>query len=118
MSAALTVEEAQARIHTALEPLGPEDVGLQYAVGRVTATPLTTERTLPRFDNSAMDGYAVRTQDTKGASESQPVRLTLVGHTAAGDAFQASVGPGQALGVTTGAALPPGANAVVKQEDT
>jgi molybdopterin molybdotransferase len=73
---------------------------------------------LPPFDNSSMDGYAIRVADVVGASEEYPAVLTVVGDVAAGQAEQPHVGPGQAARIMTGAPLPPGAEAVVPVEWT
>ncbi len=93
-----------------LVPLAPEDVDLADALGRVLATDLVASRDQPPFAASAMDGWAIRAVDTPG-------RLTIVGESAAGHGFPGSVGPGEAVRISTGAAIPHGADAVVIQED-
>ncbi len=109
----LTIEEARSRILAALTPLGAEVVGLERALGRVTAAELLARRALPRFDNSAMDGYAVRAADTERA----PVRLRVVEKLQAGQVSQRTLGPGEAARIFTGAPLPHGADAIVMQEE-
>ncbi|MEK7704732.1 MAG: gephyrin-like molybdotransferase Glp [Myxococcota bacterium] len=113
----LELDEARARVLRAVAPLGAETLDLVRATGRVLAESVVAGSDLPRFDNSAMDGYAVRAADTLAASPAQPVRLTLTGATAAGDAPSPTVlGPGEARRIFTGAPLPPGADTVVAQE--
>jgi molybdopterin molybdotransferase len=111
------VSEARAEFRparrTAVEP-----VALERAFGRVPATPVTAPADLPGFARATVDGYAVRAADTYGASESIPALLTVVGSVRMGDADSALVGPGQAVAIPTGGALPEGADAVVMVEHT
>jgi len=110
----LDVDEAWALIAAELHPLPSEIRPLRDAVGRIAAEPVRSPIDLPGFDRSAMDGYAVRAQDT--APGSPP--LTVVGAVAAGeDAASLALGAGQAAGITTGAALPAGADAILRSED-
>jgi molybdopterin molybdotransferase len=113
----LSVEEAQARILGAIPVLGAESVELPAAHGRVLAESVVSGRDLPPWDNSAMDGYAVRAADTAGASTERPVRLRLAGEVAAGAVVERPVGPGEAYRILTGAPMPPGADTVVPQEE-
>ena len=113
----LSVEEAQARILGAILVLGAESVELPAAHGRVLAESVVSGRDLPPWDNSAMDGYAVRAADTAGASTERPVRLHLAGEVAAGAVVERPVGPGEAYRILTGAPMPPGADTVVPQEE-
>lgn len=106
----LSVEDARARILASAAPLAPESVPLAAAAGRVLAAPVTAPRDQPPFAASAMDGWAVRAADGAG-----PRRI--VGESAAGHGFAGSVGPGEAVRIFTGAAVPQGADAVVLQED-
>ncbi len=78
----------------------------------------TSDIDVAPFDNSAMDGFAVRAADTVGASESSPVELDVVAHIAAGDFWEGEVGPGQAARIMTGAPVPAGADSVVMVERT
>jgi molybdopterin molybdotransferase len=110
----ISVEEAQSRIRDAMAPLGAECVSLSEAHGRVLAEPLRARVSLPPFDVSAMDGYAVRAADAARI----PARLRLIGESAAGGRFDGMVGPGEAVRIFTGAPMPVGADAVVLQEDT
>jgi len=106
----LTVTEAQARIRARVPRLGHERVKLWDAEGRVLAEDVVAGRPLPPCDNSAMDGYAVRSADLPGI-------LPVVGEAAAGHPWDAEVPPGTALRIMTGAPLPPGVDTVVIQED-
>jgi len=115
----LSVEAAQATVLAGLEAtpdverLSPED-----ALGRVLALPVRSTTALPPWDNSAMDGYAVRSVDVAAAGEADPVRLTVVGEVRAGTAPDVRVLGGTAVRIATGAPLPPGADAVVPVELT
>ena len=79
-----TVEDAVQRIVSGIEPLSVERVALLDALGRVLATPVASPLTLPAWDNSAMDGYALRASDVEGASEAAPVTLAVLETVAAG----------------------------------
>jgi molybdopterin molybdotransferase len=91
-------------------PLGREDVALAAAAGRILAAPVTALRDQPPFPVSEMDGYGLRAADTPG-------RLTLIGESAAGRGFSGICGGGEAVRISTGAALPQGADAVIMQEE-
>ncbi|MGH9157705.1 MAG: molybdopterin molybdotransferase MoeA [Acidimicrobiales bacterium] len=106
--------EAQATILAACRRLAPVEVPLDDALGLVTATALVARDPVPPFDNTAMDGFAVRAADTAAA----PVELRIIATTAAGAPPGPSVGPGEAVRIMTGAPLPPGADAVVMVERT
>ena len=80
----LRLEEARARMLDGVEPLPVEPVALADALGRVLAETVVAKLTLPPWDNSAMDGFAVRSADVAGATEHAPVRLRVVGEVAAG----------------------------------
>jgi molybdopterin molybdotransferase len=114
----LQLEEALARILAVLPPASGEEVTLNEAHGRVLLQEAATRLDLPAFDNSAMDGYAVRAKDLAGAKAGSPVRLRLAGRVAAGENFDGQVLPGTCVRLFTGSALPPGADAVVMQEET
>jgi molybdopterin molybdotransferase len=102
----------------AVSPLSAIDLTLQDAHGCVLAEDVTTTFPLPPFDNSGMDGYAVRSEDVAGASESTPVTLHVVGDIAAGSAGAYSVQPGLCVRIMTGAPMPAGADCVVPVEWT
>src|SRR5262245_5176964 len=111
--ALLPVEEALARVLRGAEPTAPEPVALAAARGRVLASPLQALLTQPPFDAAMMDGYAVRAAD----AASLPVTLAVTGEAAAGHAFAGSVGAREAVRISTGAPVPPGADVVVMQEN-
>jgi molybdopterin molybdotransferase len=110
----ISVEEALAEILSHVRPLEPERVPILEALGRVLAEEIVSDINIPPFDNSAMDGYAVRAADVAGA----PARLAVVGSVAAGYVAGARLEPGTAIRIMTGAPLPDGADAVVPFEDT
>jgi molybdopterin molybdotransferase len=114
----LEFEEALQRILSSVRQLDAERVSLHDAVGRVLAEPIVSPVDLPLFDNSAMDGYAVRAVDLQGASGENPRPLRLIGKVAAGEVFAGTVEAGTCLRLFTGSPLPRGADAVIMQEDT
>lgn len=118
MREGLTVAEASAWIQSAARVLGPETVPAFDADGRVLAAPVVSTRSLPPADCSAMDGYAVRAADLAGASAASPVALAVVFEVAAGGHAPRAVRAGEAARIFTGAPVPEGADAVVRQEDT
>jgi molybdopterin molybdotransferase len=109
----LPVGEAIARILADATPVEAETVPVGRAAGRTLAADLRALRTQPPFTTSAMDGYAVRSQDVAQA----PVSLRLVGISAAGHGHRGPLGPGEAIRILTGAPMPEGADTVVIQED-
>ncbi|MFF1833749.1 gephyrin-like molybdotransferase Glp [Streptomyces sp. NPDC058231] len=116
-----SVDEHLADILGAVRPLEPIELQLPEAQGCVLVEDVMVEIALPPFDNSSMDGYAVRVSDVEGASEEFPAVLTVVGDIAAGSdglGGDRTVGPGQAARIMTGAPLPAGADAVVPVEWT
>ncbi|MFB6950283.1 gephyrin-like molybdotransferase Glp [Streptomyces niveus] len=113
-----TVDEHLADILATIRPLDPIELQLPDAQGCVLVEDITVPVALPPFDNSSMDGYAVRTADVSGADEEFPAVLTVIGDVAAGGDSLPRVGPGQAARIMTGAPLPPGAEAVVPVEWT
>jgi molybdopterin molybdotransferase len=114
----LTVAQARDRILARISVLDAEDTPLTEARGRVLAEDVRSDRDVPPFTNSAMDGYAVRAGDTSAASAADPVRLEVLGEIRAGVAPPTSVRPSTALRIMTGAVMPEGADAVVRVEDT
>ena len=113
-----TVEEASEAILGRIERLPTERVPLLQSVGRVLAEAVCTDTDLPSFDNSAVDGYAVRAGDTLGATASNPCRLRTLNDVPAGAPAVQTVQAGTAARVMTGGPLPPGADAMVMIEDT
>jgi molybdopterin molybdotransferase len=115
----VSVDEARAAVLAAVRgPTETEIVYLSEALGRVLAEPVTSTTALPPWDNSAMDGYAVRATDTTGATEDGPVRLDVVGEVRAGIAPKVEVPRGGAVRIATGAPIPARADAVVPVELT
>ena len=107
----MPVEEARARILANVKPLTPERVPLARALGRVLAKPLHAKRDQPPFNASAMDGYAVRSED-------MTTELKVIGMSAAGHAFKGKLGSGEAVRIFTGAPVPATSDAIVIQENT
>ena len=114
----LIVEEAQKRVLSAFEPLGVERAPILEAKGRVLAEDVRAEGNIPPHANSSMDGYAVRAADTTGAARGHPIRLRVTDDLPAGYVHEQEVSNGEAIRIMTGAPIPPGADAVVKVEDT
>lgn len=112
------VPEHVDRLLGLVAPLPAADVPLPAARGLVLAAPVTSRVDLPGFDNSAMDGYAVRVADCAGATAQHPVRLPVHEDIAAGDTRSLSLAPGAVARIMTGAPLPAGAEAVVPVEST
>lgn len=113
----LELEQAVARILAAIPPPVTQNVSLSEADGRVAASNVVSKVDLPPFDNSAMDGYALRAEDVTTAKPELPVKLRLIGKLAAGEVFSAELTPGSCIRIFTGSPLPRGADAVVMQED-
>ncbi len=114
----ISVEEALEKVLSYVEVLEPERKPILDCLGQVLAEDVYSSIDIPPLDNSAMDGYAVRAEDTRGASESSPRYLVVVGEVAAGSMPTKEVNPGTAIRIMTGAPLPEGADAVVQFEDT
>ncbi|RSS05100.1 molybdopterin molybdenumtransferase MoeA [Streptomyces sp. WAC00469] len=112
------MEEHLQDVLSTVRPLDPIELPLLDAQGCVLVEDVMVPVSLPPFDNSSMDGYAVRVTDVAGASEDFPAVLDVVGDVAAGTADPVRVGPGQAARIMTGAPLPPGAETVVPVEWT
>ncbi|WP_406096006.1 gephyrin-like molybdotransferase Glp [Streptomyces sp. NBC_01013] len=116
-----SVDEHLEDILAAVRPLEPIELQLPEAQGCVLVEDVVVEIALPPFDNSSMDGYAVRVADVEGATEEFPAVLTVIGDVAAGDTGllgNQRVGPGEAARIMTGAPLPAGAEAVIPVEWT
>jgi molybdopterin molybdotransferase len=108
----ISIAEAQRLVLERAKPLEAERVPIERAAGRILAEPAAAAADLPPFPSSAMDGYAVRAADT----QQTPVTLPVVERIAAGSPASRSLAPGEAMGIATGAAVPPGADAVVPLE--
>ncbi|WP_022924515.1 gephyrin-like molybdotransferase Glp [Serinicoccus marinus] len=114
----ISVDEHLDSVLAQVEPVAPVTLPVRRAQGLVTTADVHSGVDLPRFDNSSMDGYAVRRADLEGASSESPVVLPVAGDVAAGDQSQHVLAPGQVWRIMTGAPMPEGADAVVKVEDT
>ena len=114
----LTVPEAVREISQGIQPREIERVPLLDVLGRVLATNAIAPYTLPQWDNSAMDGYAVRAADIEAATADHPVALPVLGTVAAGAFADRHVGAGEAMRIMTGAPIPEGADTVIRVEDT
>jgi len=112
------VEEHLAEILATITPLTPTALGLDDIGGLVLAEDVSAVSALPSFDNSGMDGYAVRVEDVAAATEETPVTLPVTAEVAAGDTGAYALQPGTAIKIMTGAMLPHGAEAVVPVEWT
>src|SRR5919108_249445 len=114
----LTADEAGQIILDALQPPPTEIIPFAEVLGRVLADDLIADAPVPRFPQSAMDGFALRSADTLEATSDRPVALCILGTLAAGHQASWTLSPGTAVRIMTGAPIPSGANAVVKREDT
>ena len=113
----MDVEEARRLVLEAARPLVAEPVPLADALGRVLAEDVASADRVPGFDNSAMDGFAVRAADTVAAASGAPVRLRVVDESRAGAPAGSAVGSGEAIRISTGAMLPEGADSIVRVEE-
>ena len=114
----IEIERARLLVLDHVSPLRSEEVPLRAALGRTLAEPVESDSDVPAFDGSAMDGFAVRAADTQGARPDAPRKLQLVDESRAGRPAARSLEPGQAIAISTGAAMPDGADAVVQVEET
>lgn len=115
----ISLEQAVACLTDQVTPIKEtEQVSLESLSGRILAQDYTAPFDQPPFPRSPLDGYAVRGEDTTGASHEMPVSLRVIGKVYAGHTFEGEVQPGEAVRIMTGAPIPVGANAVIRQEDT
>ncbi len=114
----MPLEEALRIVLENVKPLGTERVHIYQALGRFLAEEVRADTDKPLFDNSAMDGYALRFEDIEGASEENPVSLKVIGEVSAGESFDGKVEKGTAVKIFTGAPIPAGADTVVPVEYT
>jgi molybdopterin molybdotransferase len=114
----MDIEDARRAVLERVSPLDAEDVAIDDALGRVLAADISSADAIPPFDNSAMDGYAVRAQDTGGATPAAPVDLRVVDESRAGAPAGATAEPGEAVAISTGAPMPAGCDAIVRLEET
>jgi molybdopterin molybdotransferase len=113
-----SVDEHLSVVLDGIGSIDPIELTLLDAQGLLLAENISADFPLPSFDNSAMDGYAVRAIDTRDATPAQPVRLQVVGDIEAGASSRSGMGPGLAMRIMTGAPIPAGADAVIPLEDT
>jgi molybdopterin molybdotransferase len=113
----MDIEAARSAVLERCAPLATEEVGIDDALGRVLAEDVASAHPVPPFDNSAMDGYAVRAADTAHAACDRPVALDVIDESRAGAPATCGVEEGQAIAISTGAAMPTGGDAVVRLED-
>lgn len=118
MSGLRAVEEHLAEVLAAAEPLPPERVAVAAALGRTLHEPVRAATGIPVFDNSAMDGFAVRFADVRDAAADAPVALRVVADLPAGTDADPALAPGEAARIMTGAPVPSDADAIVPFEDT
>ena len=115
----LTAQQAEALILELVQPIASQEiVELGFAQGRILAVPVTGAIDFPHWDNSAMDGYAVRYADVQDCSPDTPVTLSIVEEIPAGYQPQKQVQAGEAARILTGSMMPVGADTVVMQEET
>ena len=114
----ISVDKALEQILGAIHTLGLEKVPILDALGRVLGQDVTSDRDIPPLPNSAMDGYALRFEDTRGASREKPAVLTVVDDVRAGRISKKTIRRGHAVRIMTGAPIPKGADAVTRVEDT
>jgi molybdopterin molybdotransferase len=111
-----TVREALNWLDAQLRPLAAEEVSLQLAAGRVLSAAVVSDLDVPGFDRATMDGYAVMSSSTEGASSYNRLSFTVVGDSMPGRPFEGSVRSGEAVRIMTGAPIPQGVDAVLPAE--
>ena len=114
----LSYQDAVDQMLKVVQPLASERLALTTAYGRIVATPLVAPYAMPPFDQSLVDGYALRSSDTRAATPEQPVRLSLGQTLTAGESPDRPLGLRQAIRIMTGAPVPRGANTVIKMEES
>ncbi|MFC1981609.1 gephyrin-like molybdotransferase Glp [Chloroflexota bacterium] len=114
----ITVEQALEKVLNHVNTLEGEQVPILDSLGQVLAEDINSDIDIPPLDNSAMDGYAVQSRDTRGSSMESPRFLQVIDTVIAGSISKQDVKPGTAIRIMTGAPVPKGADAVVKFEDT
>ncbi len=114
----ITVDEALDRILSKIKPLGLEKVSILDTMGRVIGEDIFAPRDIPPFDNSGMDGYAVKWEDVKNATPQSPIKLEVVEDLPAGFISKRILEKGQAIRIMTGAKIPNQADTIIPVEDT
>jgi molybdopterin molybdotransferase len=113
----IDLDDARRIVIDSCAPLPSESVAIARALGRALAEQIRSDVSIPPFDNATMDGFAVRSEDTLAARPGSPARLGVVGESRAGRPAGRTLGPEQAIRISTGAVLPAGADAVLRQEE-
>jgi len=114
----ISVEKALKIILAKFKPLGLEKTHILHVGGRIIGEDIFASRHIPSAANSAMDGYAVHSSEVQGATSRNPVKLKIIEDLPAGKIATKKINKGEAARIMTGAIIPKGANAVVRQEDT
>lgn len=114
----LALPDAVSRVLSRIQPLDEETVPLEHAVGRVLSRDVLSPTDQPPWDNSAMDGFAVRSADVRGATRERPVVLRVIESVPAGGFPSVEVTPGTAVRIMTGAPIPAGADGIIRIEHT
>ncbi|MEM7325553.1 MAG: gephyrin-like molybdotransferase Glp [Actinomycetota bacterium] len=114
----IALEEAKAKVNRDLAVLPPVDLPIADTLGMVLAETVAATEAIPPFANTAMDGFAVRSQDTRGASKDKPVTLAVAATIPAGSVAPRALGAGEAMRIMTGAPVPDGADAIIMVELT
>jgi len=112
------LDDALKMIQAHITPASLDEVETSKALNRILATDIISELDIPPFDRSAMDGYAVKAEDTFGASPSNPKIINKIGTIEIGEQTDLVLRPGEAIRISTGATIPQGSNSVIKIEDT
>ncbi|MBS1893300.1 MAG: molybdopterin molybdotransferase MoeA [Actinobacteria bacterium] len=118
MASPIAIDAALREVLARVRPTPAEEVGLDAALGRRLAVDAVADGPFQPFDNSAMDGFAVRAEDVAAAGDGAPVALSVVDESRAGHPAGRTLAAGEAIAISTGAVLPEGADAVVRVEDT
>lgn len=114
----ISISEALKIIESKIFTLDDETIELNDSIGRILAENIKADMDLPPFDRSQMDGFAVRAKDFGAADEKNPVKLKIIGESAAGKGFDGKIEKGETVRIMTGARVPQGANSVQKKEVT
>ena len=118
MSNLLSVDKALERMLNDFQPLSPEEITLDEALGRVLSSDIVSRVNIPAFANASMDGFAVRAEETTSTQTESPLRLPISMDIPAGTFPEKSLSPGTVARIMTGAPIPDGANAVIPVELT
>ena len=113
-----SLDDAIGKLEPYIKPNPIEEINIDKALNRILATDVKTALDIPPFDRSAMDGYAVKAEDTFGASPKNPRTVKLTGQIEIGESKDLEIQEGEAIRISTGAAIPRGADSVIKIEDT